>query len=89
MPQGDSFSQILQGFKNVTCTGHVIGLQMCSWLPKYPEYVGVPFTHSFQTLSFPNTDLEADGAERTLHVLKELLKTTVLTMAAADLGGEC
>lgn len=51
--------------------------------------MGVPFTHSFQTLSFPNTDLEAGGAERTLHVLKELLKTTVLTMAAADLGGEC
>lgn len=45
----------------------------------------MPFTHPFHTLSFPDTDLEAGGADRILHVLKELKKATLPITAAADL----
>lgn len=45
----------------------------------------MPFTHPFHTLSFPDTDLEAGGADRILHVLKELTKATLPITAAADL----
>lgn len=45
----------------------------------------MPFTHPFHTHSFPDTDLEVGGADRTLHVLKELMKVILLVSAAADL----
>lgn len=47
----------------------------------------MPFTHPFHTLSFPDTDLVAGGADRILHVLEELTKASLPITAAADLDG--
>ena len=48
--------------------------------------MSMTFIHSFQTLSFPDTDLEAGDVHRTLHVLKELIKTLLLVTTATDMG---